>query len=74
MFDSKSKRSLPSLIFCDSLYISVFFKVNSLGMSTLAFIENTFRYALVMQISEAFFNVSFPGIGFLLFSVILRIG
>ena len=33
-------------------------------MSTLAFIEKTFRYALVLQISEGFFNVSFPGIVF----------
>ena len=37
----------------------------------VAFIENTFRYALVMQISEDFFNVSFPGIVYLTFWLVL---
>ena len=45
----------------------------SLEMSTLASIENTFRYALGMIISEDFFNVLFPGFPVLIFvQIILR--
>ena len=47
-----------------STYVLDHFLRTWLEMSTLAFIENTFRYALVMLISEEFFIVSFLGIVF----------
>ena len=53
------------------LYFFIVYGRSFLEMSTLAFVENMFRCALFLPISENFFNISFPGI--VCFCIVLQL-